>query len=444
MVLARGNVATRRRLILFFVALVFALAAVGRQLLSSASAPFAAIPRTNNGYGSAAEQGVAYWQNSLQAEPDDARAYAQLGLAYLQQVRETGDATLYTLAEEAFDEALAREETSQRDVSSAAHSLDALIGHGILALARHDFTGALAWGERAREINPYRAQVLGILVDANVELGRYDEAVTMAQAMVDLRPDLASYSRVSYVRELHGDVEGAITAMKAAVSAGVPGTEETAWTQVQLGNLYLGKGDLQNAEAVFRQTLYFRPDYPHALAGIGRIQALRGETMVAINTLLPVIERLPLPEFAILLGELYEAAGQPEAAEHQYGLVRVIQELNAGAGMNVDLELALFEADHGDRAHALEMARAAYARRPNIYAADTLAWALYRNKEFAEAWQFSQEALRLGTQDARLHAHASLIAQALGDEAAAAKHQAAALAINHMAGRPGSVTPPLP
>lgn len=366
------------------------------------------------------EELVARLRQSVQADPENAAAYAQLGLALLQQVRETADPALYAQAESALQEALKRD----------PRQLDALIGQGLLALARHDFGGALGWGQRAYELMPYRAEALGIIVDAQIELGRYEAAVESAQAMVDLRPDIASYSRVSYIREIHGDTAGAITAMQAAVDAGPPGAEATAWASVQLGHLYFNDGDLSAAEASYQEALVQRPDYPFARAGLARIWTARGNAQSAIDALEELTARLPLPEFLITLGQLYEAAGQIEQAERQYDLVRVIQQLNADAGMDVDLELALFEADHGDPAAALETARSAYERRPTIFAADALAWAHYRNGDFDQATRRIDEALRLGTRSAPLFYHAGMIRAAQGDDAAAADYLSRALALN--------------
>ena len=182
---------------------------------------------------------VAQLRARLQAAPEDADTYAALGLALLQQVRETGDPSLYGQAEQALSTALALD----------FDQLDALVGQGALALARHDFDAALTWGERARALMPYRADALGILVDAHVELGQYEAAVAAAQAMVDLRPDIASYSRVAYLRELHGDTAGAIAAMTAAVEAGPPGSEATARAAGQLGPPYFDRGDTALAAA---------------------------------------------------------------------------------------------------------------------------------------------------------------------------------------------------
>jgi tetratricopeptide (TPR) repeat protein len=269
------------------------------------------------------------------------------------------------------------------------------------------------------------------MADAQVELGRYDEAVQTVQKMVNLRPDLNSYSRVSYMRELYGDVDGALEAMRAAVQAGRPGSEQWLWTLTHVGHLYMNRGDLAQAETVYAQVLAARPDYPYALAGRARVLAAQGHSAQAIALYTQLIDRLPLPEFVIALGELYEAGGQLEPARQQYELVEVMQELNAAAGMNVDLEMALFSASHGaDPAAAVEQARAAYAQRPTLFAADTLAWALYRTGDYAEAWRYSQEALRLGTRDALLHFHAGMIAQKRGDAASAHTHLQAAVQIN--------------
>jgi len=414
----RINRFPRRPLLMLGVALLSLLIAVGWRILQPV-APRAVTPPVPVELSS--QDAISKLQARLKNNPDDTYAYAQLGLGLLQQVRESGDLSLYTRAGKAFQEALTRD----------PKQLDALVGQGILALALHDFHGALQWADKAWAINPFRAQILGIKVDGQVELGRYDETVQTLQKMVDLRPDLDSYSRVSYVRELYGDVDGAIEAMRSAVQTALPGSESWAWTLTHLGHLYFNRGELTEAAAIYEQVLVAKANYPYALAGQARVAAAQGNTDEAIATYQQISERLPLPEFIIALGELYEATGQADAARQQYDLVGVIQQLNAAAGMNVDLEMALFTASHGnDPAAAVQQARAAYAERPTIYAADTLAWALYQQGEYAEAWQLSQEALRLGTKDALLHFHAGMIAAKVGDQEAARTHLQTVLAIN--------------
>jgi tetratricopeptide (TPR) repeat protein len=408
----------RRLLFALAAATLFLLATLIWRLLGGSAAPPPDGPARSFSPPTTAET-VSQWRARLEDAPD-AGVYAALGLALLQQVRETGDPGLYGQAETALNEALALD----------PEQLDALVGQGLLALARHDFAAALTWGEQVRDLMPYRADALGILVDGHIELGQYDQAIAAAQAMVNLRPDLASYSRVAYVRELHGDTPGAIEAMRAAAEAAPPTGEATAWTLVQLGHLYFNSGDVAGATAAYDQALRAVVDYPYALAGLARAQAARGDLPGATAAYERVAARLPLPEFVIALGALYESAGRADEAAAQYDLVRAMQQLNAAAGMNTDLEMALFEANHGDPAAALAMAEAAYARRPTIYAEDTLAWANYRNGRYDEAQRLSERALRLNTQDATLYFHAGMIAAARGDTAAAVTHLRHALDLN--------------
>jgi tetratricopeptide (TPR) repeat protein len=364
---------------------------------------------------------VEQLQERVRRNPEDPDAYAQLGLALLQRVRETADPSLYARAEQAFAEALKRD----------PRQLDALAGQGSLALSRHQFADALRFGQQAHEINPYRAELYGIIGDAQIELGQYEAAFGTIQNMVDTRPALNSYSRASYLRELQGDTAGAIEIMRKAVESGVPGSENMLWTQVQLGHLYFNSGDLGGAEQAYRAALQLRPDYLYAFAGIARVHAARGEYQEAIGEYRRVIKTLPLAEFVIALGEVYEANGQPADAKQQYDLVRAMQQLNANAGMDVDMELALFDADHGaDPAQAFARARASFARRPSIYGADALAWSLYKHGEYSEAQRYSQLALRLGTRDAAMHYHAGMIALALQDRATAREQLRLALEIN--------------
>ena len=366
-------------------------------------------------------------QGQIKANPQAKRLYAQLGWAFVQRARENADPTNYAQAQQAFDEALKQD----------AQDVDALLGQGSVALSLHQFEEAIGWGEKAKAANPWRAQVYGVIGDAQMELGQYESAISTVQKMVDTRPDLSSYSRVSYVRELHGDVDGAITAMKQAVQAGNPQHEGTLWTVYQLGNLYFNKGDLKQAEQSYQFALQVKPDYVYARAGMAKVWAAQGEFPKAINELKRINESLPLPEFVIALGDLYEATGKPAEAKAQFDLVRAIQQLNASAEMDVDMEMSVFEADHlqsggtGEQGSALvKRARAAYERRPSIYAADALAWALYKNGEFAEALKLSTKALKLNTKDALLHFHAGMIAQAAGDAKSAKQHLQMALQIN--------------
>lgn len=367
------------------------------------------------------EQLIWTYQDRVRQSPDDANSYAILGDAYVQRARETGDPSYYGKAEAVFEEALKRD----------PQNIEALIGKGSLALSRHQFREALDLGQQAAAINPSVPRIYGVIADAQTELGMYPEAVQTLQTMVDMRPDLSSYSRISYARELHGDLPGAISAMQLAVNAGGPAAENTQWVRVQLGNLYFNQGNLADATDQYQQSLFQMPGYVYALAGMGRVRAAQGQYDEAIKLYQQAIAQIPLPEFVIALGETQEAAGRPADAAKQYELVRAMQQLFKANGVDTDLELALFDADHGqDPQGTLALARAAYDRRPSVKGADTLAWALFKAGQLDEARRYADQALRLGTQDSLMLYHAGMIAQAQGDSAAARDHLQRALGLN--------------
>lgn len=360
-------------------------------------------------------------QEKLRSHPDDWQAYTQLGLSYLQKVRETGDPTYYQKTEEVLDKALAHQPDDYVSVSAS----------GALALARHQFHAALQLGEKAKQLNPDRTYAYGVIADAQIELGQYSQAVETLQAMVDLRPDMSSYSRISYIRELHGDLDGAMDMMQRAVDSGTSNLESTAWVRTQLGNLYFNTGNLDQAEVEYQRTLQDRPNYVYAMAGLGRVLAAQGNTHEAIKLLEQAVAIMPMPEFVIMLGDLYQTTGQPEKASQQYKLVATIEKLYRANGVDMDMEIALFNADHDQKlTETLALAQKAYANRPSIHGADALAWALYKTGNEVEAQKYSQEALKLGTKDALKLFHAGMIALKLGDEAKAREYLEQALAIN--------------
>ena len=361
-------------------------------------------PRTDG------ERAIAFAQGKLAAAPGDPRLMAALAAAYLARARETYDPALYTKASALLDSAIA----------FAPLDPDVAIVAGNLALSRHDFAAALHWGLVAQAAAPARPTVYGVLTDAYVELGRYTEAVDAAQRMIDLRPDLASYSRVSYLRELHGDLDGAIDAMRRAVDAGAPRTEGTAWSEVQLGNLYLAKDDLGSAERAYENALQRVDGYVFALAGQAKVRAARGDLAGAAALNAEAARRLPVPDFVIALADLHDRLGDSARAAQDAELVSAMEQLLKANGVRTDVDLALFDADHGLRLpDALAAARAEYAIRPSVTVAMTLAWTEYRNGELAAASVHAAEALRLGWRDPTALRRAATIAQAAGDVALA-------------------------
>jgi tetratricopeptide (TPR) repeat protein len=352
---------------------------------------------------------------------DGAQAYALLGLAYQQRARETADTRDYARSERALRAALERDRAN----------VYALGGLGSLALARHRFREALAFGRRAQRLSPATARTYGVIGDALVELGRYGEAFRAYDRMVALKPGLSAYARVSHARELRGDWAGAVRAMDLAVDAAGSQPEPLAWTRVQLGKLHFSRGRLRAAARQYRAALAAFPGYAQGLDALARVEAARGRLGRAIELEREAAERSPLPEFVGYLGDLYDARSRPRLAREQYALVGAIDRVLAGGGVRTDLETALFDLDHGLRLEsALARARRAHRARPSIQADDVLSWALARTGRCGEALRYSRRALRLGTLDAPTYFHRGMIERCLGRHAEARSWFRRALALN--------------
>jgi tetratricopeptide (TPR) repeat protein len=422
--LSQNRSLNRGFILVFITALIILLSwrlASSRSLASRLEDAYGYMADSTSRTSASTDAQIETLQERIRINAEDWQAYSQLGLAYLQKARETGDPSYYQKTQEALDKALSFQPDDYASISAS----------GALALARHEFLSASEWGERAVKINPDRSYAYGVMADAQIELGRYAEAVETLQRMVNLRPDMSSYSRVSYIRELHGDTTGALEMMQLAVDSGVPNAENTAWVRTQLGNLYLNTGDLERAEIEYQRTLQGRPDYVYAIAGLGRLRAAQGKMDEAIKLLTHAVAIMPMPEFVITLGDLYQATGQQAAAEAQYKLVGAIEKLYRANGVDMDMEIALFHADHDEQiTETVLLARKAYANRPSIHGADALAWALYKNGSYDEARKYSDEALQLKTKDALKLFHAGMIALQLGDEAQARDYLEQALTIN--------------
>ena len=215
--------------------------------------------------GASTDQRIEILQRAASEEDAGAASYAALGDAYLQKARETGDPSYYSRADRGFDAALRRD----------ARNVDAVLGAGTLAGLRHDFREQLRLGLEARRLVPALTAPYPVIADAQIELGRYGAAERTLQRMLDTKPNLTSYSRVSYYRELTGDLEGAVQTMRLAVSAGAAVSENVAYVQTLLGDLELQRGRPADARTAYRGALARLPGYAPAEVGLARVQNSR-------------------------------------------------------------------------------------------------------------------------------------------------------------------------
>jgi tetratricopeptide (TPR) repeat protein len=402
---------SRRGLLPLIPILTLALAATAWSALASEPRAERIMP-TGGGSGlglspSAQERGPGPAATVVRPEAaaDPSRLHS-LGRMLIQQARETGDPSVLGQAEEAYRQLVALD----------PDDVEATVGLGSIALSRHEFSEALELGSAAEALAPGTARPLGIQFDALVELGRYEEAGTILERMLRARPDLASYARLSYYHELHGRLDDAIDAMERAVTAGAGAVENTEYARVLLADLWLLAGDRDRASSLYQTALRVMPGSVPALRGLARVAVASGDLDEAVAHLEAAAERTPLPDVLIALGEAQEAAGRGDDAAATYRLVGEIEGLYRAAGVAAEPAQAVFEADHGDPAIALDLAETAYQATPSIRAADALGWALYRAGRPEAAIEHARDSVRTGTLEPSFHYHLGIIAAALGHE----------------------------
>jgi len=389
---------------------------VAPQLAGGATAPFA----LDTASASTLAATVTALQEHLRAQPKDSQSWATLGLAYVEQARLSTDPAFYPKAEGALNRSLALEP----DNNDAA-----LLGLSALAAGRHEFAAAESYARRALAVNPDSAAGYGALSDALTELGQYREALTAARTMERLRPGLPSLARLSYQAELRGDLAEARRLFTDALpQASDPA--DVAFVQHQLGDLAWTAGSLRSAEAHYRAALQAEPGHVAALFGRSRVAYARGDSATALELAATVAQRRPTLEYVVWYGELLESAGRTREARDQYGLARIAVEVQRAAGVTVDLEVALYEADHGDAMRALAAAEAAYRNRPSVFSADAYAWVLHVNGMDRLALEYANRAARLGTESSSFAFHRGLIERSLGMDVAARRDLRHALGLN--------------
>ncbi len=354
------------------------------------------------------QKNAAEYLNAISENPADVSALNKLATLYIQEARITGNYAYYDKAAMRYvDDALTAQPTN----------FESLTLKSLLYISQHHFAEGLAAAQQAQKINPYNAFVYGILVDGNVEMGNYEEAVSDAQKMIDIRPDLRSYSRVSYLREIYGDYAGAVDVMESAIEAGIPGDEATEWARIQLGHLFENMGEIDKAEMQYKVALMERPDYPFALAGLARIAIARNDIPQAIQFYTQASNLIN--DFSIRenLAAVYRQSGDTQKANDI--LNNVIKDMTDEAqsgvkdesiGHYVDMELAYAYVQANEMDKALDHAKQEYNRRPeNIDVNNCMAWVYYKRGEYDKALPYIQNALKTNSKNPVLLTRAGLI-----------------------------------
>ena len=355
---------------------------------------------------SASDREIEKWAALAKQKPNEPNGWVRLGDSYMQKARETADSGYYSLAQGCYEKAL---------VINPKRT-EALIGLAWVNGGRHEFEKSIEFANKALAIDPANNEACGLIGDAAVEMGNYDEAFAQYQKMLDIHPDLASYSRGAHAVQLGGDTRKALFLIDKAIKSGGPFSENTAWCKAEEAKIMLNIGGYKPAEQLVKDALKKSPNNFHLLLTQAKAESAMKKYDAAIESYKKAIAIAPQIEAVVALGDVYSAVGKPEEAKKQYALVEEISKLNSVNGVKGEMQIAQFYADHDMKLpEALKIAEEEYRTRKSVYAADTLAWCYYKNNRLPEAKKMSDVAVSRKTPEALFLYHQGMIASKSGD-----------------------------
>jgi tetratricopeptide (TPR) repeat protein len=384
-----------------------------------------ALDDASGGHGQlTTDQLLVFWRERVERDPRDYISMTYLGQTFLRKARETGDTGNHARAEAAFQGALAINPNYE----------PTLVYLAALRYTQHDFATALDLATRAYSRDPRLNQALATIGDAQIELGRYNEATETYKKLAEKAPGPAVDSRLARQAWLRGQPDEALRLARQAVEGaqglGLQG-EAIAWYHVQFGEYFFNTGRYDEAAEQYTQAGNRFANYYLAFAGLGKVRAAQGRYPEAITNYERAVAVVPQPDLLAVLGDVYSLVGRTADAEQQFATVEFIGKLEAMNQVLYNRQLVLFRANHDREIDgAVDAARREYAVRQDIYGADALAWALFKAGHDDEAAAMSERAMALGTRDALLYYHAGMIAARQGDNERAKQLLGEALMIN--------------
>jgi tetratricopeptide (TPR) repeat protein len=352
--------------------------------------------------GPAAEQ-LAALQTRLLKEDQNIDLLVAVGQSWIRAARQESDPGLYLHAGACAE--LALQIAPQQ---GPAENLQLLV-----LLNQHQFKKARDRALSILQRNPQDQMAWGSLSDAHLELGAIEDAQYAVQKMVDLKPNLPSYARASYLAWLTGDEKGARLIAKQAVSAGQEQkmTEGLAWVIAQTAMMFWHDGDLKGAEAGFDLALEKHGEHIPAWLGKARVALATQRYDDALALLDRAQEKNPTAEVAwLLLQHALLTQDQERIAARESELIKL--------GRNQDprtLSLALSIRNILPD-EALKLAEGEFKERPGLYTQDAYALALARSGHMAKAAALAHEIVSVGTPDPGLMARAGFVLWQAGDK----------------------------
>ena len=389
----------------------------------AAAASFAQTDAKTDASLSPAEKGMAVAQKLIAKNPKNFEAYNALALALSRRARETSDVKFYHEAEAAL----------QKSFEISPNNFDGERIHVWLLLGNHEFAAALQEAKKLNKQMPDDIMVYGFLTDANVELGNYKDAEAACQRMLDLRAgNMPGLTRAAYLRELFGDIDGALELMNMALQSTPPAqAEDGAWITTQIAHLQLATGNSDQAEKELQQALAMFPGYHYALGNLAKVRIQQKRYPEAVTLLQQRYSAAPHAENLYELAVALQLAGRHNEAQEAFSEFEQKSLKETNIGDNSNHELIMYYADYANAPEkALAVAQREIARRRDIHTLDCYAWALYRNGQYTEARKQIEAALAVGIRDAEMFRHAGEIELKAGDTAAAERYLKQAADLN--------------
>ena len=366
-------------------------------------APLAALDTSDT------DRRIEFWRTRAEAHPQSEQEWIYIGDLFDLKGRQTGDVSDFVSARDAYEKA----------AQIAPYSTSALAGKARIRATLHDFQGAVEDATLVLQLDPTANDALAVVFDASVELGDLANARLALDQLAARANSPAVTIREAKMAFLAGNPASAAgLANEAATAASGNGASgpSIAFFEFSRGEYALLAGQIDEADSAYAASLKALPGYPLAIHGQARVAYARGDSPAAIGLAESAAAALPRPDVLAFLGDLYAQSSDAAKAADQYATVDFIADMAAqSAGAVYDREYSLYLADHDTNlGRALELAQAEAAVRHDVYAYDTLAWALHANGREAEALDAARQAMATGTLDAKLLIHAGLIEIANG------------------------------
>ena len=349
---------------------------------------------------------IARVQIEIEKRSEPQQAIERLGWLLVKQARVTFDAGYYKLAEQCATCLDAASPKSAEALLLRAHVLQSLHRFNEAEVLARDLV-------RTRQ-RPFDYGVLG---DVLIDEGKIHDGVAAYQKMVDLRPDLQSYTRAAHARWLTGNLAGASELMKLATSSSSPNDPEAgAWAYTRLALYQLQANQTREALQSCDAALSLQNDYAPARFVKGRILVSSNRVADALSDLAKAADASQLLDYRWILADILRQQGDLARA-------RSVEAQITKFGATEDPRtFSLYLATRGENINlAVQLAEQELTNRQDIFTHDALAWAMASAGRKREAFEHMKQALSEGTRDARLFFHAGVISTLNNDNQQAIK-----------------------